>query len=470
MTTSTITTPQTLTGTEGNDTLNGGPAADSIAALGGNDRIEAFEGNDTIDAGAGDDNFIDAGPGNDLVRTGSGNDWVILGGAFDGGSDTLDGGDGYDTVRYEYNRNGFNGSIQFTGTVSTGIQIDPQGGTDVISNVEELQVNAGSGNDLIIGDPVSRNNIWAEDGNDTIQGGASNDWLQGWSGADSIMGLGGNDYIQANANGNDANDTIDGGDGYDTISYNWWGWSTAVNFTSAYKPGTSSYTQADPGGGTDTISNIERVDIQGGRGNDTITGDAGDNDIRGHQGADTLTGGGGNDRFSYDLNPNYTDNGSTVDLNQAADLITDFGQGDSIQIFNWNPSSLLASGSSSTLLAGQALVLSGSNGEVVLHVGADSVAGSDFSVRLKGAGNTSLNASQLYLRNYGKSVELIYGLGPQTLTGTAGIDNLNGGDGSDSLDGGAGSDNLDGGAGDDTLTGGDGSDRFNFSSYYGGLI
>jgi Ca2+-binding RTX toxin-like protein len=127
-------TPQTLTGTEGNDTLNGGPAADSIAALGGNDRIEAFEGNDTIDAGAGDDNFIDAGPGNDLVRTGSGNDWVILGGAFDGGSDTLDGGDGYDTVRYEYNRNGFNGSIQFTGTVSTGIQIDPQGGTDVLSN------------------------------------------------------------------------------------------------------------------------------------------------------------------------------------------------------------------------------------------------------------------------------------------------------------------------------------------------
>ncbi|NCV56921.1 MAG: calcium-binding protein, partial [Betaproteobacteria bacterium] len=240
-------TPQTLTGTEGNDTLNGGPAADSIAALGGNDRIEAFEGNDTIDAGAGDDNFIDAGPGNDLVRAGSGNDWVVLGGAFDGGSDTLDGGDGYDTVRYEYNRNGFNGSIQFTGTVSTGIQIDPQGGTDVISNVEELQVNAGSGNDLIIGDPVLRNWIAGNDGNDTIQGGASNDWLQGWSGADSIMGLGGNDYIQANANGNDANDTIDGGDGYDTISYNWWGWSTAVNFTSAYKPGTSSYTQADPG-------------------------------------------------------------------------------------------------------------------------------------------------------------------------------------------------------------------------------
>ncbi|NBP63053.1 MAG: hypothetical protein EBU55_12700, partial [Betaproteobacteria bacterium] len=92
------------------------------------------------------------------------------------------------------------------------------------------------------------------DGNDTVKGGASNDWLQGWSGADSIVGLGGNDYIQANANGNDANDTIDGGDGYDTIGYNWWGWSTAVNFTSAYTPGT-----------------------------------------------------------------NYTDNGSTVDLNQAAD-------------------------------------------------------------------------------------------------------------------------------------------------------
>jgi len=205
---------------------------------------------------------------------------------------------------------------------SMAAMADPLGGTDGISNVEELQVHGASGNDRITGDPVLRNQIWGNDGDDTVVGGPQNDNLKGWSGADSIMGLGGNDYIQANANGNDASDTIDGGDGYDTVNYNWWGWDQAVVFTSAFIPGTANYTQVDPSGGTDTISNIEKVDFQGGRGNDSLTGDTGDNEIRGNQGADTLTGGGGRDVFSYDLNPYYTDNGVAVDLKQPADLIT----------------------------------------------------------------------------------------------------------------------------------------------------
>ncbi|NDD14315.1 MAG: calcium-binding protein [Betaproteobacteria bacterium] len=349
-----------------------------MTALGGNDRIEAFEGNDIIDTGSGNDYYVDAGPGNDLVRTGSGNDWVILGGAFDGGSDTLDGGDGYDTVRYEYNRDGFNGSIQFTGTVSTGIQIDPQGGTDVISNVEELQVNAGSGNDLIIGDPVLRNWFEGGQGNDTLSGGQINDWLRGGSGADSIVGLGGNDWIVVSGSSDDGNDTIDGGEGFDTVEYNWWAWDRAIVFTSVFVPGTTNYAQIDPAGGIDTILNVEQVAIWGGRGNDILTGDPGNNELRGRQGADTLTGGGGNDTFVVQLSE--SDNGVSVNLNQPADLITDFGVGDVIQVRDWTPTALLTGVSTSSLLAGQALVLSGNNGEVVLHVGADSVAGSDLSV------------------------------------------------------------------------------------------
>ncbi|NDD14314.1 MAG: hypothetical protein EB072_17155 [Betaproteobacteria bacterium] len=54
-------------------------------------------------------------------------------------------------------------------------------------------------------------------------------------------------------------------------------------------------------------------------------------------------------------------------------------------------------------------------------MGADSVAGSDFSVRLKGAGNTSLNTNHFFLRNNGWG-EFVYGNTPQTLTGTEGDD------------------------------------------------
>ncbi|NBP39997.1 MAG: calcium-binding protein, partial [Betaproteobacteria bacterium] len=363
-----------------------------------------------------------------------------------------------DTVRYEYNRNGFNGSIQFTGTVSTGIQIDPQGGTDVISNVEELQVNAGSGNDLIIGDPVLRNWFEGGQGNDTLSGGQINDWLRGGSGADSIVGLGGNDWIVVSGSSDDGNDTIDGGEGFDTVEYNWWAWDRAIVFTSVFVPGTTNYAQIDPAGGIDTILNVEQVAIWGGRGNDILTGDPGNNELRGRQGADTLTGGGGNDTFVVQLSE--SDNGVSVNLNQPADLITDFGVGDVIQVRDWTPTALLTGVSTSSLLAGQALVLSGNNGEVVLHVGADSVAGSDLSIRLQGG----LDPERIQVLNQGSRGSFVYldaTSGNDSIVGTNLSESLFGIAGDDTILGLDGNDFIEGGAGNDSLHGGLGGDRFN---------
>jgi Ca2+-binding RTX toxin-like protein len=54
----------TLTGTEGNDLILGGPGADSIDGLGGNDCILGGGGDDIITGGEGTDICL-GGPGND---------------------------------------------------------------------------------------------------------------------------------------------------------------------------------------------------------------------------------------------------------------------------------------------------------------------------------------------------------------------------------------------------------------------
>lgn len=307
-----------------------------------------------------------------------------------------------------------------------------------------------------MGDSKLRSLIDGRGGNDTIIGGASNDWLSGWEGADSIAGLAGDDYIQATGWSIDGPDTIDGGEGYDTVGYVWWARDQAVVFTSLRVPGASSYTQVDPLGGVDVIQNIERVDIQGGRQADTLTGDTGENELRGNQGADTLAGGGGDDYFIYDATSK--DNNVLVDVGQPADLIKDFSAGDSIRVWNWAPKSLLSSGQSSALTAGQALVLAGTN-EVTLHLGVDATAGADISVRLQGVTSPS-QVQMINQSSWGEFVLSAATDGNDTINGTSRADSINGLGGNDVINGFDGNDSLSGGAGNDTINGGLGGDRF----------
>jgi Ca2+-binding RTX toxin-like protein len=74
-----------ISGTAGNDTIVGTPAADVIDGAGGNDNIRGGGGNDTI---CGDE-------GKDTLRGGAGND-KLLGGA---GADVLKGGPGKDKLK-----------------------------------------------------------------------------------------------------------------------------------------------------------------------------------------------------------------------------------------------------------------------------------------------------------------------------------------------------------------------------------
>src|SRR3954471_20472574 len=80
----------TITGTTGNDNLNGGSGADII---------DGGAGNDKISGGSGDD-ILNGGSGSDVVNGDSGNDTLIynLSENINGSKDIYTGGSGIDTV------------------------------------------------------------------------------------------------------------------------------------------------------------------------------------------------------------------------------------------------------------------------------------------------------------------------------------------------------------------------------------
>ena len=167
--------PKMLSGSGGDDELNGHAGTniidgrygdDLVAAGGGIDVVYGKGGDDTVSGGSGDD-FMFGGSGQDNLSGNSGDD-VISGNA---DSDTIVGGDGDDTL-------------------------DGGGGGD------ELQGNAG--NDVLIGGT----------GWDFLLGGAGDDVLQGDNGKDTLTGNGGMDtFVLAEGNGFDTiTDFADGTD------------------------------------------------------------------------------------------------------------------------------------------------------------------------------------------------------------------------------------------------------------------
>lgn len=107
-------------GTKASDDIVASPEGDIIILKAGDDTVDSGDGDDLIIAGKGDDS-VDAGAGNDLLILGQGDDTAnggsgsdtILGGSGDDvfifnatsleeGSDFIDGGKDYDTLRIIY--------------------------------------------------------------------------------------------------------------------------------------------------------------------------------------------------------------------------------------------------------------------------------------------------------------------------------------------------------------------------------
>jgi Ca2+-binding RTX toxin-like protein len=154
-----------------------------------------------------------------------------------------------------------------------------------------LFVRGGDGNDTIDGADVG----------DAIDGDAGNDRLQGVSGNDQLNGGAGDDVFLTNhletgndvKNGGDGNDRIigdrdpgsdvyTGGAGVDILDFSATDAAVSVSLDGVANDGPAG--EADNAG-----TDIEN--IKGGRGNDTLVGNAGRNLLEGFAGNDTLRGG-----------------------------------------------------------------------------------------------------------------------------------------------------------------------------------
>ena len=78
----TDTIPTTISGGNGNDSLNGGQGAETLKGGNGDDFVDGGRGNDRADLGRGDDTFQwDPGEGSDSIEGQSGNDTMLFNGA-----------------------------------------------------------------------------------------------------------------------------------------------------------------------------------------------------------------------------------------------------------------------------------------------------------------------------------------------------------------------------------------------------
>lgn len=184
----------------------------TIYAGGGNDNITGSRGDDFIDGGSGNDtmrggegwDFIQSSTGNDLIHGGAGQDNIRWGqGNPDEiiGNDTVYGGGDSDLMNVwvrDWNGTGvevtMNGSNHGTAWTNIG------GARSTLEFFGMEQVWTHEGNDTILGGNAAGrgfqiNTRW---GDDRIIGSRGNDTIEGGEGADTIEAGAGNDLISAN--------------------------------------------------------------------------------------------------------------------------------------------------------------------------------------------------------------------------------------------------------------------------------
>ncbi|HEX2594521.1 MAG TPA: calcium-binding protein [Rhizomicrobium sp.] len=187
-----------LWGGVGNDKFTTGDGNDSLNGNGGNDVLNGGIGLDTLSGGDGDDT-LNGGDDNDYLDAGS------------TGVDKLDGGAGMDNAYI--NRLGATADLTFVMT-STSAVTKMLGDGTTVTNVEQIQIQGGTGNDTFT--TLDGNDyLYGFTGNDTLNGGGGMDNLSGGDGNDTINGGDGNDFI----NGGLGSDTLNGGAGADIFNY-----------------------------------------------------------------------------------------------------------------------------------------------------------------------------------------------------------------------------------------------------------
>ncbi len=343
-----------------------------LAAGEGNDSVLAGEQGDLIDVAEGD-NLVNAGGGNDVVR------YVL------GGSSTLDGGFGNDTLigttygdLLNFTVNTVTGSADDSyGSVITGFEayvLDGGFGDDIVQTGggrDEIylygganQADAGAGSDLVSYQIGMANTLEGGAGNDLlvvtnggsalyfiadyttgavddgylssltgfesfeVYSGNTNDIAALWDGRDSFYGGGGNDTVS----GRGGADWLEGGLGNDQLMGDAGGDSLYGGANQDYLDGGTGGDFLWGGAGNDTLIGGEGNDrLEGQWGNDSLDGGAGNDQLVFGLGNDTATGGAGADRFVFRANEigNHliTDFETGVDRLEFSTVLLQFGPG-----------------------------------------------------------------------------------------------------------------------------------------------
>lgn len=186
------------------------------------------------------------------------------------GYDFVDGSGGYDTLKLDYSSldRGILSLVYSNG--STGYNGFYLGDSSTIgfngmffSNIEQLDITAGSGNDI-------------------LSGGGGNDIFHGGAGKDSNH----HDFIYAG----DGNDTLKLD--YSSLNVDIYGYVYANDSTGNNG---SYYGNSSTGKNIVTFDSIEQLEITAGAGNDTLYGRVANDILQGGAGNDFLNGGGGDD-------------------------------------------------------------------------------------------------------------------------------------------------------------------------------
>ncbi|MDB5638306.1 MAG: hypothetical protein JWP51_3214 [Bradyrhizobium sp.] len=350
--------------------------------------------------GTGNDlnNVITGNAGNNTINAGGGTDTInyVMG----GGSDTIDGGLGNDTLRItDVNSGNATLDVRFDGNQLTRFESNANN----LSNVEAVTADLGNNTDTL-SYAVSTAAVTVNLTTNVASGFtsiANTENVTGGSGNDTLTGNTGNNVLDGGTSGTDA---LDGGTGNDTYVVS----HAGVTITEAVN------------GGTDTVqssltytlaANLENLTLTGAA-NINGTGNSVDNIIIGNAGNNTLTGGAGAD----------TMNGGSA----GTDVLIGGANNDIYVVSHTGITITENLGEGTDVVQSSIDYTLGANLENLVLTGAATA----------GTGN-SLN---------------------NVITGNGGANQLFGGGGNDAIDGGDGADLVDGGTGDDTLSGGTGND------------
>ncbi|MCP1602208.1 calcium-binding protein [Pseudomonas citronellolis] len=558
-------TDDRLSGGTGNDRLTAGAGNDWLDGGIGNDTLYGDAGNDTLVGGAGND-YLHGGDGSDVYRfeRGWGQDRIDNYDRNTGKTDAIELGSDISADDIQLWRNGNDLVLSLKDsddriTISNYLYNDgnndfrleeirfADGAVWDVDRVKALLLQGGEGNDTLTG-YASDDRLSGGAGNDWLYGEAGNDWLEGGAGNDTLYGRAGDDTLIGGA----GNDYLEGGDGSDVYRfergwgqdriYNYdrsadkvdaiefgsdisaddiqlsrWGFDLILSLKGTddritisnylYNDGNSDFRLEEIRFADGAVWDVDRVKallLQGGEGNDTLTGYASDDRLSGGAGNDRLSAGAGNDWLEGGIGNDslYGDAGNDTLVGGAGNDYLHGGDGSDVYRFErgWGQDTVSNYDRSADKvdaiefgadITADDIQLSRQGNELIL-----SLKGSDDRITLisylSNDGNNQYRLEEIRFADGTiwdvervKSLLLQGGEGHDILTGYASDDHLSGGAGNDRLDGGigndwvgggigndtlfgnAGNDTLVGGAGNDYLHGGDGSDVYRFERGWG---